>query len=299
MIRNKEVGTQAFKIGLWGIVAAVCIFIGLNVLKGSSLFKNRTTYYIYLEDVKELDRSSRIFLNGMNVGNVRKIDFDYEHLSGAVLTIELQKGLKLPKSTLGLVEEQLLTNSRIILKVPEGADMTDLLKSGDTIQSITQATMIQRMEEELMPNLIVLTSSVDSLVQDLRAVVSNPDIPEAIERVNKTAATIQASSLQVDRLLRDEVPSILSNVDSTSVALADFSARVNSVDIEKPLNDFIKVVADLQRVADQLNKSDNTMGLLLNDPALYKKLQDATISADSLLRDIQENPKRYVHFSIF
>ena len=36
-----------------------------------------------------------------------------------------------------------------------------------------------------------------------------------------------------------------------------------------------------------------------NDPSLYNRLDSLVGSADRLMRDLQENPKRYVHLSIF
>ena len=41
------------------------------------------------------------------------------------------------------------------------------------------------------------------------------------------------------------------------------------------------------------------MGLLFNDPTLYNNLNATTENAASLLEDLKEHPKRYVHFSLF
>ena len=39
--------------------------------------------------------------------------------------------------------------------------------------------------------------------------------------------------------------------------------------------------------------------LLFNDPTLYNNLNATTENAASLLEDLKEHPKRYVHFSLF
>lgn len=49
----------------------------------------------------------------------------------------------------------------------------------------------------------------------------------------------------------------------------------------------------------KLNSKDNSIGLLLNDDALYQNLNATSANAASLLKDLQEHPKRYVHFSLF
>jgi len=41
------------------------------------------------------------------------------------------------------------------------------------------------------------------------------------------------------------------------------------------------------------------MGLLLNDTSLYQNLNQTVGSANNLLIDFKQNPKRYVRFSLF
>jgi phospholipid/cholesterol/gamma-HCH transport system substrate-binding protein len=48
---------------------------------------------------------------------------------------------------------------------------------------------------------------------------------------------------------------------------------------------------------EKLNNTENTAGLLLNDDQLYLEVTALTQNLSSLLKDVQENPKRYVQFS--
>ena len=49
----------------------------------------------------------------------------------------------------------------------------------------------------------------------------------------------------------------------------------------------------------KINGKDNSLGLLLNDRGAYDKLYDTMNSANELLVDLKQHPKRYVHFSVF
>lgn len=65
---------------------------------------------------------------------------------------------------------------------------------------------------------------------------------------------------------------------------------------------FARVDATLESVQEltaKLNRKDNSLGLLLNDSSLYDGLNATAANAASLLKDLQEHPKRYVHFSLF
>lgn len=296
---KKTTSRQALRIGIWGVVAAVLFFVGLNFLKGVRLFDESEKYYIFFEDASGLDRSSKVYLNGVDIGNVREVDFDYTSLAGALLELHLDKELRLPKGTRGYVDANPLASARIRLLLPEEPQPGAYLQPGDTIRSHKPIGLVAQIQNDIVPQISKLSLSMDSLVRDLSLIARNPNIPEAFERINRSALSIQSSSTQLNSLLHNQVPSILNSVDSSAVAVAELTEKVNRADIEQALTDFTNVIANLQKISLQLNRTDNTMGLLLNDSLLYLKLQDATISADSLLRDIKANPKRYVRFSLF
>ena len=60
-----------------------------------------------------------------------------------------------------------------------------------------------------------------------------------------------------------------------------------------------ETLANVKILTEKLNSKDNTIGLLFNDPTLYNNLNATTENAASLLEDLKEHPKRYVHFSLF
>ena len=52
-------------------------------------------------------------------------------------------------------------------------------------------------------------------------------------------------------------------------------------------------------MTEKLNSNDGSLGLLMRDPGLYNNLNATLMSADSLLVNVRQHPKRYVHFSLF
>jgi len=64
--------------------------------------------------------------------------------------------------------------------------------------------------------------------------------------------------------------------------------------------DSLKILsANLNRSAKALTENEGTAGLLLNDKQLYEKITNATDNLNALIKDIKENPKKYIKFSVF
>ncbi|MFN5629328.1 MAG: MCE family protein, partial [Bacteroidota bacterium] len=58
-------------------------------------------------------------------------------------------------------------------------------------------------------------------------------------------------------------------------------------------------LAVVAQVMTKINEGKGSLGLLVNDKKLYDNLEASTKDLDKLMVDIKENPKRYIHFSVF
>ena len=52
-------------------------------------------------------------------------------------------------------------------------------------------------------------------------------------------------------------------------------------------------------VMKKIEQGEGSIGKLVNDEKLYDNLDAASKELEELLRDLKENPKRYLHISVF
>ena len=112
-------------------------------------------------------------------------------------------------------------------------------------------------------------------------------------------ASLNATSKDLHSLISKDIPQLTSNVNVITENLKGISENLKGVDYAST---FVKIDSTLQNVrmiTDKLNRKDNSLGLLLNDESFYNNLNATANNAASLLKDLQEHPKRYVHFSLF
>lgn len=55
----------------------------------------------------------------------------------------------------------------------------------------------------------------------------------------------------------------------------------------------------LEEVTDRIRKGEGTAGKLVSDKELYDRLNRVVEDVDTLVKDVKENPKRYLKFSVF
>jgi phospholipid/cholesterol/gamma-HCH transport system substrate-binding protein len=58
-------------------------------------------------------------------------------------------------------------------------------------------------------------------------------------------------------------------------------------------------VSEVNGLLAKIETGEGTVGKLMNDPALYDSLTEASDNLASLLANLQQYPGRYVHFSLF
>lgn len=75
--------------------------------------------------------------------------------------------------------------------------------------------------------------------------------------------------------------------------------NLNKVDVEQTMRKVNTTLENVEQFTSQLNSNNGSLGLLMRDQSLYNNLNNTMLSADSLLTNLREHPKRYVHFSIF
>lgn len=110
------------------------------------------------------------------------------------------------------------------------------------------------------------------------------DLKQIIDNINNVTRTLSDNS--------GKMGSAISNLETISGDLAD-------ADLASTVANLNKTVNGLNEVLVSINTSEGTAGMLLKDKALYESLTQASENLSSLLENLQANPKRYVHFSLF
>lgn len=289
--------TKEVTIGIVTIISLTLLYMGVNYLKGINLFRPVNRYYVVCSNVKDLTISSPVFVEGFKVGLVRTITYDYSTTGRILVEINLEKGMRINRGSYVALEKTLLSGAEMHIQLNKYVD--EYLQSGDTIEGRQPEDMISTVQNEMLPQVMALLPKLDSILTGLQTLVNNPALAQSLDNIERTTAGLEQSSRQLNRLLQKDVPTIAGNLTTASANFSALSGDLRTLDLNGTVNSLNQTLGNLNQTTAKLNSKDNSMGLLLNDSLLYNNLNRTVNSANSLLIDFKEHPKRYVRFSLF
>jgi phospholipid/cholesterol/gamma-HCH transport system substrate-binding protein len=288
--------TKEVRIGIAG-VAALCVLIyGINYLKGIHLFKPTSYFYVKFDNISGLTKSSPVFADGYRVGIVSDILYDYAQKGKVVVEIDVDPELRIPKGSSAELSSELMGTMKLNLLLANNPRERCVI--GDTIQGSTEHGLMGKVTD-IVPQVERLLPKMDSILTSLNTILADPAIPQSLHSLQNTLANLETGSRQLNQLMGKDIPQLtdkLNRIGDNFVAISD---NLRQTDYARLLAKVDNTLDNVKSITEHLNRKDNSLGLLLNDAALYENLTATTANAASLLEDLKTNPKRYVHFSLF
>lgn len=291
--------TKEVKIAVVAIVGLVVLFLGMNFLKGLDLFSSDTRYYISFKDISGLSASSPIYADGYKVGVVRSIDYDYAQSKDIVVSVDINKDMRIPKGSSAEIVSDLMGNVKINLLLANNP--RERVNEGETIVGDINDGAMGQMKD-LIPVVQQMLPKLDSILTSVNTLLADPSIANSLHNVETITGNLTVSSRELNTMLGNlnrSMPGLLAKADKVMDNANNVTAKLGNVDVEGTMNKVNATLDNVQAFTEQLTNNQGSLGLLMRDPNLYYNLNSTVKSADSLLIDLKAHPKRYVHFSVF
>ena len=306
------------KVGAIAVVAVTFLILGFNFLKGKKLFSESKMLYGIYGNVQGLANSNPIMINGLQVGTVFKISTDKD-MRRITVTLNITKDINLPKNSIAIIKPNPIGTTSVEIKL---GDALDNLKNKDTIYTEANAGIFNDVLKKLDPVLYEVkraVGSIDSLLVNMNGVIdprAKNNIGATLENLNRVTASMVSTTASLNILLNTQTGALaksLNNMNAITSNLANQNEKISNVvsnldkattklaalDLQKTMNTFDATINDLKGLTAKFNDNKGSLGLMLNDPSLYKNLASTGNKLNLLLDDIRSNPKRYVSISVF
>lgn len=314
--------SKEFKIGVV-VVCAIGTFIwGVSFLKGSNLFSDRQYLYAVYPKIDNLIIGSPLQINGYKIGQVKSISLlqQGDH-TGILVKFLITEEVEIPKGSIAKAVSADLLGTKAV-EIIYNNKSKEFVKSGDTLVAETEQGLKESFNKQLAPlqakaeHLISEIDTVMTVVGQVLNTKTRDNIDRSFEGVKKAILSLEQTAYKLDDMVASEKPkvdAVLTNLSGISSNLNRNEAKINNI-----LNNFSTLsdslaksqlktavasadatLKELNSLMLKINQGQGTLGKLAKNDSLYNNLNKSAEDLDKLLKDLKENPKRYVHFSLF
>lgn len=291
---SREIKTAVLVLG------AIALFIwGYSFLDGRNLFDNSTKYYVEYDNVEGLTTSSNVTINGLVVGKVSRININAQ-TGKLVVELMMTHPIDIAKSSVATIYSPGLLGGKGISIDPKFGD-TDYAESGQYLKGEVQFDITEKLVGELEP----LKAKLDEVLTNANAmlVAVNGVLDEQMQADLKMSVTeLKGTLAGANKLMNGIEPQLkgtMTNLNVMSKNFVGLSQELSELDINGTFANLQSASANIDKLLADIENGNGSVGKLLKDEELYKNLTGASKELEQLMRDLKENPKRYVHFSLF
>ncbi|MFW5659702.1 MAG: MlaD family protein, partial [Bacteroidota bacterium] len=252
------------------------------------------------------------------VGQVQEISY-LENRGNLEITFDVQKTIPVPKDSRVIIKsadlmgiggmQLLLLPGQSSQMADNGAMLRDSVDKGPLGTLTSKITEVADMTTKVEKNIDQLLTTFNTAFGE----GSDSQLGRIVQNIEAVSGSLSDDSKKLSPIL-DDFKHITTNIahvvdsikkDDKLIRIVD-NAAVMSESLKETSQKSVKLMADannainkVDAIVADIKAGKGTAGKLINDDQLYNDLNEAVVDLDLLLEDLRQNPKRYVHFSVF
>jgi phospholipid/cholesterol/gamma-HCH transport system substrate-binding protein len=295
--RNTEI-----RVGIAVIGALALVIFGVTWLSDARLARRRHVYNVRFSEVGGLASGDPVTVNGVKMGKVLDITL---RPGGVNVAFAVDRGVRITRRSSVIVRNTGLMGEKFI--AIDLAEDGPVYATRDTILGYYETGVPEVISQmgDALHSLQRVSDQVDRLLAlaeergTLRKTLHNMEgasvdfqatIAENREDLRQTAVNLREVSQQLRTMVEQKGPVVSRTADRLDYTTSRADTLITR----------LGVAADrFASLAEKADSDSSTVGRLLRDPELYDQMQSSVRELNELVRDIKDNPHKYLKFSLF
>ena len=226
--------SREFKVGVLAIVCLGILYFGFNFLKGINIFSPTNVYVGTFDRINGLTAQAPVYIKGYQVGLVESIQYDFKQNPSFTVNVSIDKTIELPRGTqMALVADGLLGGGAIELQLPMMPNRAMPYQKGDTLPTHIVPGLVDNLQTGLLANLDSLLNQANILLASLNSELEEGSLRNTLRNVERITNDLTVSSRDIRSLTHQQLPALMTKVDSTMVGLQEIVNDVNAANIQQ------------------------------------------------------------------
>lgn len=300
--------TKELKIGVFVVTVLVASFFLINYLRGEDIFNTEIELVSRYDNVEGLVASAPVYIKGYKAGKVSEVVYE-SSTDDFKVTCSVLKEFRIPSDSRMTIYSVDIMGGKGI-RIDLGAS-PELVADGDYLQPSFAAGLVDGLEDSLVPLLSKVGNTLDSLavtvagVNKMLSEENQTNVSRTLAHIEKTMSEVKGVAAAFNgkseelALLVDNLYVLSSKFNGIADQTEDVMSGVSSVVKTIDESDIEGVISSFRLLLENINDPDGTIGKLFVDNSMYDSIDEVLNDIDSLIRKIEENPKKYIRISIF
>ncbi len=297
--------SNSIKVAVTVLGAILIAFVGYRFMKDIPIFGPGKVIQASFSESKGLAPGRSVSFRGVQIGTIRSVSLLPS--DSVLIEMNIDKNIEITEGSTALIRSADLLGTMIIEIVkgdsdailPNNARIKGEIE-GDAFGELSEMGMsIGGKAEVTVETMNSILGKVDSMMnaqmqRDLQAIASNLEkstkllntmllqnqgtLAAVLQNMKQITATIDSMSAEN----RDGVARIVSNLDTTTASMDDLTRELS------------RTSAELAVLLERVNSGEGTLGKMAADSSLYNNLDSLTHNLATLIKNLDENPRRYL-----
>ncbi|GAB4341572.1 MAG: MlaD family protein [Calditrichia bacterium] len=277
---------------LSGVVVFAGIFILMTAIlvlsEHGAIFSDEYPIEVKFANISGLQEQASVFLRGYKIGTIGNVGFEDD---GVIVVLKIKNEYKIPKDSRFELTTVSMLGEKAVSIHPGGSPRylaagarvkgtsTDLMGDlQETLQSIKTSFESGLMAEQIQK----ISTSLDHL-QSILAKTDRKVDQIDVEMYNRQIQEIGRAAAEVQSILKQNT----GKVGETLHTLNDAGKELT------------RLSRNLAEIAGKIQQGEGTAGKLLTDEKYLENLNATIYELQLLLKELRENPKKYINVSVF
>lgn len=300
--------SKELKIGIFAVAILVVSFFMINYLRGEDIFNREIEVTSRFGQLEGLVASAPVYIKGYKAGKVSEVTYD-KNTEDFEVTCSVSKDFRIPEdSRMTIYSVDIMGGKGVRIDLGTSAQS---VQDGGTLAPYFEPGLMDGLAGGVGPLLEKVSNTLDSLsvtvagVNKMLSDENQASFRGTLAHLERTMANVSAVSATVEGK-SDELEDFMENLSALSHKLGAIADKADTAvggvsDLVASLNesDIQSIVTSFKVLLENINDPDGTIGKLLVDNSVYDSVDALLSDVDTLIRKIQENPKKYIKISVF
>lgn len=300
--------SKELKIGIFAVAILVVSFFMINYLRGEDIFNREIEVTSRFDQLEGLVASAPVYIKGYKAGKVIEVTYD-KNTEDFEVTCSVSKDFRIPEdSRMTIYSVDIMGGKGVRIDLGTSAQS---VQDGGTLAPYFEPGLMDGLAGGVGPLLEKVSNTLDSLsvtvagVNKMLSDENQASFRGTLAHLERTMANVSAVSATVEGK-SDELEDFMENLSALSHKLGAIADKADTAvggvsDLVASLNesDIQSIVTSFKVLLENINDPDGTIRKLLVDNSVYDSVDALLSDVDTLIRKIQENPKKYIKISVF